>query len=255
MLRLFTLLLAAAAVLSGCDKSVPFDSLIPKEELSLAKGFVTKIASRDYLAIESALDPALVTPDLYVRLDEMLKILPTDSTKSVRAVGSNTVTNSKSTSFNFTLEYEYPTAWVLAVVLLERRDGKLVLKGISFVPRSQSLETENQFTLDGKGLLHYVVLALAVVIPLFVLYTLVLCVRTKFAKRKWLWVLFVAVGLIQFHFNWTSGAWEIQPVSFMFLGAGFVKAGPVAPWVFTLAIPMGAILFLFRRQKLQRNAT
>jgi hypothetical protein len=253
MLRYLLLLLCAAVLLPACDQTALFDSIVPKEESRIAQDLVNKIATRDYPAIEAALDPALRTPDLHARLEEMTKSLPTGSPKSARVVGSNTLSKTAATTYHFTIEYEYPNSWLLAAVLLERREGKLVLQGINFVPRTQAMAAENRFTLEGKKPIHYVVIVMAVAIPLFILYALVVCVRTKMQKRKWLWVLFVAVSVVQFHFNWTSGEWNVQFLSFMLLGAGFAKAGPVAPWVFTLAFPLGAILFLYRRQSLQHN--
>ncbi|MBQ0945532.1 hypothetical protein KAK07_19490 [Ideonella sp. 4Y16] len=121
-------------------------------------------------------------------------------------------------------------------------------------PRSTSLEAENAFTFDGKSALHYAVLVLAVGIPLFVVYALIACVRTQIPKRKWLWLLFVAVGMVQFRFNWTTGAWGVHPFSVALLGAGFAKAGPVAPYIFTLAFPLGAFVFLMKRRSFAQPA-
>jgi hypothetical protein len=72
------------------------------------------------------------------------------------------------------------------------------------------------------------------------------------AKRKWLWLIFIALGLFQFHLNWTTGAWNLQPLSFLLLGAGFTKAAPAAPLILSVAFPLGAILFLARRKSIGR---
>lgn len=252
--HLLALLTLLAALLSGCDQNAVFDRLLPKEEARQAQDFVAKIAARDYAALDEALDPALKTPDLLPRLEQMSRMLPPGPPTSVKTVGAHTLKTDTATTYSITLEYEYPNTRLLAAVVLERRDDRLRLKGINFVPRSQSLQEENRFTLDGKGALHYLVLALAVAIPLFVLYALVLCARTRFPKRKWLWLLFVAVGLVQFQFNWSTGDWGVQPLSFLLLGSGFTKSGPYAPLIFTIALPVGAIVFLLRRPSLRRSA-
>lgn len=54
--------------------------------------------------------------------------------------------------------------------------------------------------------------------------------------------------LVRFQFNWTTGALGIQPISFALLGAGCSRAGPVAPYVITLAFPVGAFAFLRKRR-------
>ncbi|MGC4076436.1 MAG: hypothetical protein QM702_05270 [Rubrivivax sp.] len=250
--RLFALLALLTALLSGCDRDAVFERLMPKEEARQAQLYVAQIAARDYAALKEAMAPELRTPDLDQRLQTMSRMLPPGPPTSVKTVGANTLKAGAVTTYTITLEYEYPNTHLVAAVTLERHDDRLVLKGITFVPRTQSLEEENRFKLDGKGPLHYLVLALAVAVPLFVLYALVLCARTKFLRRKWLWLLFVAVGFVQFQFNWSTGDWGVIPLSVLLLGSGFATSGPYAPWIFTIALPVGAIVFLLRRPSLQR---
>lgn len=237
-----------ALVLAACDQEAMFDKFVPKEEAALAKQVISQLAARDYESVEAQLDPSLRAPDLRSKLEEMARQVPSGEPTNIRTVGAHTNSMNSVTSFNLTFEYQYKDSWLLANAVLERRNGKIVVQGIHFTPRTRSLESENAFTLTGKSALHYAVLALAVAIPLLVAYALVACVRTKIPKRKWLWLLFVAVGLVQFQFNWTTGAWGIQPISFALLGAGFSKAGPVAPYIFTLAFPLGALVFLWKRR-------
>jgi hypothetical protein len=237
-----------ALLLAACDEEAMFDTFVPKEEAALAKRVISQLAARDYASVEAQLDPSLRSPDLRSKLEEIARQVPSGEPTNIRTVGAHTNSTNSVTSFNLTFEYQYKDSWLLANAVLERRDGKVVVQGIHVTPRTRSLETENAFTLAGKSALHYAVLALAVAIPLLVVYALVACVRTKVPKRKWLWLLFVAVGLVQFQFNWTTGAWGIQPISFALLGAGFSKAGPVAPYIFTLAFPLGALVFLKKRR-------
>ena len=247
MFKTLALLFSALLLLAGCNMAVTFESLMPHEEVQVAKDLVAKLAARDFAPIEAVLDPQYRTPELPAQLETMARTLPAAAPTSVQAVGAHTLTKDGTTTYTITLEYSYPAAWNLATVVLERKEAQLVLKGINFQPRTQSLASENDFTLDGKGLLHYLVLVMAALIPLFILYALVVCLRSRFERRKWLWVLFVACGLVQFQFNWSSGDWDVQLLSVLLLGAGFAKGGPVAPWVFTLSLPVGAMLFLLRR--------
>jgi uncharacterized membrane protein YfbV (UPF0208 family) len=236
-------------LISGCSQEALLEKFIPKEESALAKELIAKLAIKDFTAVESRLDAKLRTPDIREKLNQMQQVLPPGEPKSVRTVGSQTHQFDAVTTYKLTYEYEYPDGWVLASTVLERRDGQITLQGIHFLPAKQSLAVTNRFTFEGKGRAHYIVFALAIVIPLFVIYALVLCARTNIHKRKWLWFLFIAVGLIQFQFEWTSGAWSIQPISFTLLSAAFVKAGPMAPYIFTLPLPLGAILFLVKKMR------
>jgi hypothetical protein len=136
-------------------------------------------------------------------------------------------------------------------VVLQRREGRLTVMGVHVNPTSQSLKALNRFTFEGKRDLHYLFVVLAICVPAFVIYALVVCFKTPMARRKRLWMLFVALGLVQFSLNWTTGEVGVQPISFLLLGAGYTQTGPVAPWVITVATPLGAIIFLTRRHKLR----
>ncbi|MGE4049469.1 MAG: hypothetical protein AB7F38_00255 [Piscinibacter sp.] len=243
-------ILAAA----GCDQQAMLEKFVPQEEAAIAKEVIGKLAERNFDAAERSLADHLRTPDVQSKLAELARVLPEVKPKSVRTIGAHTMKTDSHTTYNLTFEYEFPESWVLANVVLERRGQNLVVQGLHLTPNKQSLETVNRFTFEGKGLLHYVVLALALLIPVVVIYAFVLCVRTKLPKRKWLWLVFIAVGIVQFQFNWTDGAWAVQPISFAFLGAGFFRAGPSAPYIFTLAFPLGALLFLLKRQAQPRTA-
>ena len=240
-------------ILSACDQEAAFETLVPKEESALAKELIAKLAAKDFSAVEFRLDSKVRTPDVREKLEQMVRILPTGELKSVRTVGAYTTKSSTSTTYDLTYEYEYADGWVVANAVLERRDGKVTLQSIHFSQTKESLATLNHFTFEGKGIAHYFVFALSIFIPLFIVYTLVLCSRTKIPKHKWLWLLFVAVGFVQFQFNWIDGTWGVQPLSLLLLGAGFTKAGPVAPLIFGLAFPLGAVVFLAKRRSQQRS--
>lgn len=113
----------------------------------------------------------------------------------------------------------------------------------------------NRFTFAGKSLVHYLVFAACIAVPAFILVALVVCILSRI-RRKWLWISFILLGFMQFRFDWTSGQFEVQPISFALFGASAFRQSPYAPWVLGFAIPLGAIVFLiFRRRLLLDNAT
>lgn len=241
-----------ALLIAGCDQDAIFENFIPQEESAFAKEVIAKLAAKDFAAIESLLDDKLKTPDVRTKLEQMVRLLPPGEPKAVRTVGATTNESSTATRYDLTFEYEYANSWVIAIAVLERRDGNLTVQGIRFVPQEQSLAAANRFTVEGKGVAHYLVFALAISIPLFIVYAIFVCARTRIPKRKWLWILFIAVGLGHFQFNWTTGQWAIHPFGFVVLGAGYFRGGPMAPYILGLAFPLGAVIFLARRRWMQR---
>ena len=251
MYKVLAVLLTLLIALYGCDQQVAFDALVPKAESEFAKQHLAQLAAKDFRSVESRLDASLITPDTRAKLEQMAQLFPDGAPKSIATIGAHTNTVNGTTSYNLSYEYEYPKTWLVANVVLQRRGADLIVLGTHVNPATQSLKDTNQFNLRGKSALHYLVLALAICVPLFVVYSLALCFRTTFPKRKWLWVLFVGVGLVQVSINWTTGAFGIQPLSFLLLGAGFVRAGPYAPVILTFALPVGAVIFLYKRRSLK----
>lgn len=250
ILKPFLVLAGLLALLSGCDQQAMFEKFIPKEESAIAKKVLSQLAAKDYGAVEKQFDPSIKNTSVQAVLEQMAALLPSEEPKSINTVGASTSSVNDVTTYNLTFEYEYSHAWLLANVVLQRHDAQITVLGLHVNLMKQSLLELNRFAFAGKGVLHYVVFILAIAIPIFIVFALVLCFRTPIAKRKWLWLLFVACGFVQFSLNWTDGSYGIQPISFALLGAGFYSAGPYAPIILNIAFPLGAIVFLFKRRSL-----
>ena len=249
MRRLIALLLVFS--LLGCDRVAPFEKFVPKDEEAIAKELIGKLSERDYPAVEAKVDKSLQSSDLRSKLEGIAELIPAGVPKSAHTIGAITNKVNDVADYSLTFEYEYNDAWLVTSVAMRRSGGALAVTGIHVTPRKQSLEIENAFDFTGKGWLQYLVFGLAVAVPLLIIYALVVCARTRIAKRKWLWLLFVAVGIFQLQINWTTGAWGIQPLYFLLLGAGFTKAAAAAPLILSVAFPLGAVLFLLKRRSLE----
>lgn len=242
------LTLCFSAVLGGCSQQALLEKFIPKEESEIAKRALYQVANKDFAAVEVKLDPSIRSPDTRSSLEQVADLFPPEDAKSITTVGAHTSTSSDVTTYNLTYELAFPDTWLLANVSLVRRDGKVTIIGLHVNKMEQSLGELNRFSLSGKGALHYTVLALAIAIPIFIVTMLVVCFRTPIAKRKWLWLIFIAFGFVGLSLNWTDGSYSIEPVSFALLGAGFFSTGPYAPVIINIAFPLGAIVFYFRRR-------
>lgn len=118
------------------------------------------------------------------------------------------------------------------------------------VYRADSSQQErNKFTLEGKSALHYLTLVLAAMVPLFIVVTAYFCIRTPIPKRKWLWVIFIFVGIGKFSLNWTTGQLDFQPLSLQLFSASAMAMGPHAPWIISVSVPLGTIMFWFKRKQ------
>lgn len=237
-------------LLFGCDQQKMLEKFIPQEESAIAQQIISQLTEKDYDSINKQLDPELKDKFNQKLLDQISALLPTDKPKNIVIIGSNTSKFNNQSTYNLTYEYEYIDKWLLANVVLKKKDNNISIIGLHFTPLKQSLKETNKFTFKDKSLIHYLVFALAVTIPIFIIYSFMICIKTPIQKRKWLWLLFIAVGIVQFSFNWTDGSYMIQPISFLLFGSGFFYAAPYAPVIFKIAFPLGAIMFLFKRQSI-----
>jgi hypothetical protein len=230
------------------------EKLIPKEEVEFSKKYLSLFQSRNFEEISKPLNPQLKTEKLQSQLEQVAQFFPPDPPKNVELVGSHTLRSGDRWQANITFQYEFPSSWLIASINLERiGDGDLIVNGVNVNPIRDSLANINKFTFKGKGPIHFVFLALIVFLPVFTIFTFIVCLRTRIKKRKWLWAIFILLGYGQVSLNWTTGTGSIKPIYFQILGAGFMSAGKYAPWILSISFPLGAILFWVKKGRMAKE--
>ncbi len=225
------------------------DKLIPKEESAFARDYLQHVHDNDFSYVKSKIDPALlpeVTDDNLLRISAYF---PGGEILSTELIGSHVNIINGVWTGNFTFEYHTNYGWAIGFVALKRIDAQLIVTAFSVHQASGSQEELNRFTLTGKSVLHYLVLIATVCIPLFILVTLIACIRTSIPKRKWLWIVFIILSIGAIQMNWTSGEYLLQLLRFQLFGAALVTVSKYSPCVLTAGFPLGAILFWFWRPK------
>jgi hypothetical protein len=252
MLRhlLFSLLLVA---LGACSQQKMLQKFASPAEQSAARHYIDLLRQERYEAIEAAMDPTIGGPSLHGTLVSMAALIPAGEPTSVTLVGANRMKASGSETVNLTFEYNFSGKWVLANVATKRDGGPTTIVGFHIYPQPSSLEQQSKFVLGGKSAFQYLVLGLAIILPLFTLLALVICIKTKLKGRKWPWVLFVIFGIGKFALNWTTGQWGYSLLNIQLLSAG-AFAPLYGQWTIFLSIPAGAIVFLVRRKHLKAPA-
>ncbi len=241
------------ALVAGCNPQQVLSRLVPAEDQALASKYVDLLRARNFDEIDRAADPSVRGPKLYAALLKMADALPEEAPDSTKLVGAQITTNADGTTTNVVYEYDFAGQWVLANVATLRKQDSVSLVGLSVRAVPESLEEHHRFRLAGKSGVHYVVLALAILFPLLTLYALVACVRTKMSGRKWPWVLFILFGIGSFAINWTTGETQLSALAIRLFGVS-VAAALYGPWILSVSFPLGALVFLFRRNALTAAA-
>ncbi|WP_444910481.1 hypothetical protein [Microbulbifer sp. TRSA005] len=226
------------------------NSLISQEDANFAQNYIGRFMQKDSDYVISLVDPELadeLTPEL---LEKMLSHLPEGNLLSTELIGSEAQATNDTWIGNFIFEYHFEGGWALANAAIKRSEGKTTIIGLNVYKTLASQKELNRFTLSDKSHLHYLVLAMTIISPIFILITLVVCIRTPLQKRKWLWILFILFSVGAIKLNWTTRAYQIKLLSFQLFGGGAVSASEHAPLILTAGFPLGAIIFWFKRRSL-----
>jgi hypothetical protein len=237
-------------LLFGCDYSNLRDSLVPEAEAEAAMETLVRLRVGDLEYIKERLHPDIHSEVSDEKLRELAEYFPGGEPISTTLIGSQVHSMNSSWQGNFSFEYEFQDGWALANAILQRSDDDLRIVGMSVYQTDASQKEINRFTLAQKSLIHYLVFTLAIVVPLFILVTLVVCIRTPIRRKKWQWALFILLGVGSLQLNWTTGEYAVQLMSFNLAGASAMASGPYGPWILSIGIPLGAILFWVRREAL-----
>lgn len=236
------------AVLSGCNQATLMKTMIPPRDEATARQYVDDLRQNRLDQVEHDMDHGLKDSNLHSTLASMAAMFPAQEPISTKVVGFRTFFGNASGT-EITLEYEFPQKWLLAEVVTQNSGGATTIVGFHVTPIADSLENLNRFTLVGKGAAQYGILSLAILAPLFSLYVFVLCFETRMGKKKWLWLIFIFLGIGKLVVNWTTGQVFFTPLAIQLPPAGAI-AQFYGPWLVYVSLPLGAMLFLIMRKRL-----
>lgn len=255
-----TMAVLVAVAIAGCQRHPDVDAFASARDKQDALQVIQLLRSHHYDALIDRMQPSLRTPGLGATFERMAMVFPAGEPRSRKLVGayaSTSIVAGKGTVHTHLLTYEFgfpDHVWVLAAVTQRRSGNSDVITGFRVRRLNDSIEHLNRFALAGKGALAYLLLVAALAVPLLIVYALVRCVRTPLRGRKWPWVLFILFGLGSFSLDWSTGQWSIHMVSLQLLGAAIARIG-YGPWILSVSVPLGAIVFLLRRRHLAAAST
>lgn len=142
----------------------------------------------------------------------------------------------------------------LARLIIKKNDGEKVSFELLGKPVNDELISDSEFSLSDKTFFEYFFLFVVFLVPAFILYTFILCLRLKFEKRSF-WLIFVLLGFIQYDMNWATGRLGLRPIAMVFFGSQFYHGPDFTPWVLSTSVPIGAVLFYWKRRKLNLPST
>lgn len=248
-LRIITL--AMLAVLTACSQSELVQKIANPEKVKIAEDYIAQLKTGDLEKLAGELDESVQSDKALENLRTMRAMVPKEPVTSSELVGyhwqtMHTVSGSES-NYSVTHQFRHGDKWLIILLAWKEKDRVRRITGFRVVPMAKSLQETHAFSLQGINPMRALFLAGAVAIPVFVITTLVVCIRTKIPKHKWLWIIFILLGFMKLSLNWTTGEVGFQSLAFQLFGAS-AFAQPFMAWTIGLSLPAGAIAFWIRRR-------
>jgi hypothetical protein len=256
--RLFCLgWLLLSCLMSGCSERNWLQKFIPEADDKLARQFIDAVIHEQSSEAVALLAPKIQGPASRKGIEQLIMLFRAGAIESIEVIGAyrqaGLAAGKTTLSVQLTYQLHLSTGWFAGtVVVVDSESGRRIISA-RFDPIADSLERQNRLALAGKSYAHYAFLFLAVLIPTFCIATLVICARSKI-RRKWAWIMFIVVGFATIRLNWTTGEIASQVLSFQLFGASALRPSMYAPWIIGISVPIGAIVFLFKRKELIAKA-
>jgi hypothetical protein len=246
-MKIKNIIILFLVLISGCASNPFFQVELPKEDKIFAEEYISILLAKDINKAKSFFSNALLETNISW-LDTIVYKINTEEIKNRKLVYQKILSTANPYRVILSYELEYSNYWSLTEITLDKNDGGYSIAGLYYFPLNNSFEELTTFKLNGKSLVHYLMLVISIFVPLFILYVLLICIKTEL-KKKWLWIIFILLGFIKISFNWSLGIFDYQIISFQLFGSGITKYHHYGSWILSTSIPIGAILFLFKRSK------
>jgi len=243
------LLLLLVGLLCSCENNIDFRTIVPKNVDKFATDFIADIKQMKIEECMSRVIPEMKNQGGREYLTNTFRNIQTLQIDSVRIINARVQTLMGDNGFSkYSIDYEYfvKDKHLYFSVEIREENGKLLISGFDGRFFETSLTEIHSLTLDNKGFKHYLFIVFAIIVPLFIIVTLIFAIRTPLTK-KWLWIIGILLGFVKFSLNWTTGQVGFQIISFQILGAGLTKSGLVAPWTIAFSLPLVGMYFWVKK--------
>lgn len=228
--------------LMACDESKRTTAI----DISATEKYFELLRTGHADEVERAFDPVIANdPRFRPQFEATVATIPIQNPTKVSLVWTASKCDGGVCDEGIVLEYRYPEERLLFDVVLHKQNSEISIMGIHIRVFPESTLKTYEFRFD-KGPRQSAVFTLAIVLPLFIIYVLILDIRARIGRRKWIWLPFILFGVGRLTVNWTTGIFDFTLFSIQAFAVR-VTPGRYSPWLLSIYFPLGAILFLIYR--------
>lgn len=247
-----SLIITFLLVSAGCSGQFFVDLLAPEDRKSKALMMIDKLREGDVDTVFENLEKDLQTDATKNELDGMAELMPDADYDKLILLEYGLQRGEGHDKDRFLFEYHFGDRSFQVDATFQNEPRGYVILGLSAREVERSQIGWQTLAVEDPGALHFVVFGILVLLPATLIATMVVCVRTKGLRYKWLWLVLIAIGFSTLRFNWDTGAIEYDLLSVQFLSVSASFGQNQEGWIFGMSIPVGMIVFWVYRAKLKR---
>ena len=113
--------IAFCALFVGCDQATLMKKWTPPEAESIARSYVDLLRQGKFDQIERDLDSSITDSNVGDTFAKMAAFFPNENLESVKVVGAHVFHGQEYSTTDITLEYQFPSKWLLVSVATRRK--------------------------------------------------------------------------------------------------------------------------------------
>jgi hypothetical protein len=228
------------------------EELLTAEELAFADKYMALLREGKFEEVSARLKPEL-KPQMAKSQAQMMKVLEKTSVLPRQFVGCQFWQSEKERVVAVSFQWASESTALLGNLRWKGSESPEV-QGVNIELIPDRLENIHSWHLLSKSAKHWAFFLLSMLIPAFILYTLVSCWRADGLRRRWAWMFFISLGFWQYTLNWTTGEiaglfieGNLRIVSILILGGSIARSNEFTPFLVSVSLPLGALLYWARK--------
>ena len=245
-------------VSTGSAMSNVMTSLM-KPQNAIFEEFVQSIEKGDTAGMNAQLDEQLRTNNKEALTKIIVDFKNLGGIKNIYMLGGTKTFSKTDGGFEATYWADFEKGSELIKFSLKEKDNANWIDGFNYSPTGKSYSELYHFPLWNISIFHYVFAIAAFFLLYFSISTLILCLESD-VKVKWLWIIFICVGIGTMAIVWRESPWyaatfKFNLTSIVFFSASAEQMPMNSPMLVKLSLPLGAIIFrLFLKNRKRVNA-
>lgn len=239
----------------GCNSPTEFtipESSKPADNFS--RTFINKVINGQFESSYSDIDPETLNQQAKEFIINANRNISGEKLKTYRVVEYNWQTMFSSNSekfaqYNLSYEYEFENKNILFRTAIREKNNKFSVVMFNGEILPGKLSELTKFTFENKTILHYIFLIFSILVPIFIVLTLVFMLKSRITtKQKVIWSLVILlICFPKFVIDWNNGQTDFNLLNFSLLGSEYTKATLYSAWLISFHIPIGALIYWYRR--------